>query len=124
MDVDSSDRKIQKKVRRPPQPGSGHCPAARSPAAVEFWLRHAQQRAACGDLCAATCVLQCATASPQHFPTVFTQVREAQLSQYNYILVVGEAEQAEGTVNVSRVGLPTATAQQQVMGVPAYVRKL
>jgi len=29
------------------------------------------------------------------------KVREAQVAQYNYILVVGEAEQAEGTVNVS-----------------------
>lgn len=28
------------------------------------------------------------------------QVREAQLAQYNYILVVGEAERVEGTVNV------------------------
>ena len=27
-------------------------------------------------------------------------MREAQLSQYNYILVVGEQEQREGTVNV------------------------
>ncbi len=29
-----------------------------------------------------------------------SQVREAQLAQYNYILVVGEAEQAAKTVNV------------------------
>lgn len=28
------------------------------------------------------------------------QIREAQLAQFNYILVVGEAEQAAGTVNV------------------------
>ena len=28
------------------------------------------------------------------------QVREAQLSQYNYILVVGEEEKRENTVNV------------------------
>ncbi len=28
------------------------------------------------------------------------QVREAQLAQYNYILVVGEEEKAAGTVNV------------------------
>jgi hypothetical protein len=28
------------------------------------------------------------------------QIREAQLSQYNYILVVGEKEQEAGTVNV------------------------
>jgi threonyl-tRNA synthetase len=27
-------------------------------------------------------------------------VREAQLAQYNYILVVGESEKASGTVNV------------------------
>jgi threonyl-tRNA synthetase len=36
---------------------------------------------------------------PFPFPK-HTQVREAQLSQYNYILVVGEQEQREGNVNV------------------------
>lgn len=33
-------------------------------------------------------------------PPLPVQVREAQLAQYNYILVVGEAEKTNRTVNV------------------------
>ena len=33
-------------------------------------------------------------------PPSTPQVRDAQLSQYNYILVLGEQEQREGTVNI------------------------
>ena len=41
------------------------------------------------------------TLSSDFIPSrLYIQVREAQLSQYNYILVVGEQEQREGNVNV------------------------
>lgn len=45
--------------------------------------------------------------SPLSLTSLPPQVREAQLSQYNYILVVGEKEQEERTVNVSGITVVT-----------------
>lgn len=85
VDIDVADRKMQKKVCGV---GSLHGCCAPNPGLLA-------RVPACGFH----------SQTPQPHPPaasrpLYSQVREAQLAQYNYILVLGEEEKKNGTVNV------------------------